>query len=143
MCDDDENDYKAYERMHSNRNSYYSPEYEHRMGREKGYDYEARSYQYPYSRYDREELDRDSKRYREDDRERMEREREMQNKIDTLRDEKNALQSSALLQQQTSNIVSQIRPCPVPAYLTCNPYGCNGGFGYGYPYGYNEGGCCA
>lgn len=47
MCDDDENDYKAYERMHSNRNSYYSPEYEHRMGREKGYDYEARSYQYP------------------------------------------------------------------------------------------------
>lgn len=77
MCDDDENDYKAYERMHGNRNSYYSPEYEHRMGREKGYDYEARSYQYPYSRYDREELDRDSKRYREDDRERMEREREM------------------------------------------------------------------
>lgn len=72
--------------------------------------------------------------------------REMQNKIDTLRDEKNALQSSALLQQQTSNIVSQIRPCPVPAYLTCNPYGCNGGlngYGYGYPYGYNEGGCCA
>lgn len=37
-CDDDENDYKAYERMHGNRNSYYSPEYEHRMGRERGYD---------------------------------------------------------------------------------------------------------
>ena len=69
--------------------------------------------------------------------------REMQNKIDTLRDEKNALQSSALLQQQTSNIVSQIRPCPVPAYLTCNPYGCNGGLnGYGYPYGYGDS-CCA
>ena len=66
-------------------------------------------------------------------------------KIDTLRDEKNALQSSALLQQQTSNIVSQIRPCPVPAYLTCNPYGCNGGlngYGYGYPYGYGDS-CCA
>lgn len=243
MCDDDENDYKAYERMHGS-HSYRSPEYEHRMGRERGYDYEARSYQYPYSRYDREELDRDSKRYREDDRERMEREREMrdrglrstretrntikaisdcccatqrsidavnlnltqmnadnrlsicqqtntlqnaitsgfcnlssenatrfnilgakidaqtqiindkfcqlemremQNKIDTLRDEKNALQSSALLQQQTSNIVSQIRPCPVPAYLTCNPYGCNGGlngYGYGYPYGYGDS-CCA
>ena len=71
--------------------------------------------------------------------------REMQNKIDTLRDEKNALQSSALLQQQTSNIVSQIKPCPVPAYLTCNPYGCNGGlngYGYGYPYGYGDS-CCA
>lgn len=62
-----------------------------------------------------------------------------------IRDEKNALQSSALLQQQTSNIVSQIRPCPVPAYLTCNPYGCNGGlngYGYGYPYGYGDS-CCA
>lgn len=58
---------------------------------------------------------------------------------------RNALQSSALLQQQTSNIVSQIRPCPVPAYLTCNPYGCNGGlngYGYGYPYGYGDS-CCA
>lgn len=68
--------------------------------------------------------------------------REMQNKIDTLREEKNALQSSALLQQQTTNIVNQVRPCPVPAYLTCNPWGCNGyGYGYGYD-GYNTG-CCA
>ena len=70
--------------------------------------------------------------------------REMQNKIDTLREEKNALQSSALLQQQTANIVNQVRPCPVPAYLTCNPWGCNGGYGYGYGYdGYNYGNCCA
>ena len=67
--------------------------------------------------------------------------REMQNKIDTLREEKNALQSSALLQQQTANIVNQVRPCPVPAYLTCNPWGYNG---YGYGYGYdNSCGCCA
>ena len=32
-----------------------------------------------------------------------------------------------------------------PAYLTCNPYGCNGGlngYGYGYPYGYGDS-CCA
>ena len=64
--------------------------------------------------------------------------REMQNKIDALRDEKNALQSSALLQQQTTNIVNQIRPCPVPAYLTCNPFGCNGGLGYGYGYNYGD-----
>lgn len=67
----------------------------------------------------------------------------MQNKIDSLREDKAALQLSASQQAQTANIVSQIRPCPVPAYLTCNPYGCNGGFSYGYPYGYNEGGCCA
>lgn len=64
--------------------------------------------------------------------------RELQNKVDALRDEKNALQSSALLQQQTQNIVNQVRPCPVPAYITCNPYGCNGGF---YGYGYNDS-CC-
>lgn len=64
--------------------------------------------------------------------------RELQNKIDTLRDEKNALQSSALLQQQTKNIVDTVRPCPVPAFITCNPWGCNGGF-YGYGYGYNNG----
>jgi hypothetical protein len=57
MCDDDENDYKAYERMHGNRNSYYSPEYEHRMGREKGYDYEARSYQYPFINMVRQSLE--------------------------------------------------------------------------------------
>ena len=49
--------------------------------------------------------------------------------------------STALEKHEGS--LSQIKPCPVPAYLTCNPYGCNGGFGYGYPYGYNEGGCCA
>ncbi len=49
--------------------------------------------------------------------------------------------------KQTQNIVNQIKPCPVPAYLTCNPYGCNGGFtGYGNPYGYGYGygdSCCA
>ena len=67
--------------------------------------------------------------------------REMQNKIDALRDEKNALQSSALMQQQTQNIVNQIRPCPIPAFITCNPWGCNGGF-YGYGYGYNGGSNC-
>lgn len=244
MCDDDENDYKAYERMHGS-HSYRSPEYEHRMGRERGYDYEARSYQYPYSRCDVKSIDNalcsiqnaigkvgsevgfsaervinavnagdcnvikaisdcccttqrsidavnlnltqmnadnrlsicqqtntlqnaitsgfntlssenatrfnilgakiDAQTQIINDKFCQLEMREMQNKIDTLRDEKNALQSSALLQQQTSNIVSQIRPCPVPAYLTCNPYGCNGGlngYGYGYPYGYGDS-CCA
>ncbi len=69
--------------------------------------------------------------------------REMQNKIDSLREDKAALQLSASQQAQTANIVNQIRPCPVPAYLTCNPYGCNGGFGYGYNgYGYSDGCGC-
>lgn len=67
--------------------------------------------------------------------------REMQNKIDSLREDKAALQLSASQQAQTANIVNQIRPCPVPAYLTCNPFGCNGGYGYGFN-GYNDGCGC-
>ena len=68
--------------------------------------------------------------------------REMQNKIDSLRQENNQLALAASQQAQTANIVNQLRPTPVPAYLTCNPYGCNGGFtGYGYN-GYSDGCCC-
>lgn len=69
--------------------------------------------------------------------------REMQREIQSLRDERNAYQLSALQQQQTQNIVNQIRPCPVPAYLTCNPFGCNGGvdYPYGYPYGGGNNNC--
>lgn len=69
--------------------------------------------------------------------------REMQNKIDTLRAEKSALELGLSQSTQTANIVNQLRPTPIPAYITCNPYGCNGGltgYGYNYPYGY-EGGC--
>lgn len=38
---------------------------------------------------------------------------------------------------QTNSIVSQVRPCPIPAYITCNPWGsnynynCNNGCGCG------------
>lgn len=65
--------------------------------------------------------------------------REMQREIQTLRDEKSAYQMSALTQQQTQNLVNQLRPCPIPAYITCNPFGCQGD---NYPYiGYNAGSC--
>lgn len=64
-----------------------------------------------------------------------------QNKIDTLRAEKSALELGLSQSAQTANIVNQLRPCPVPAYLTCNPFGCNGGF-TGYGYGYNDGCGC-
>lgn len=37
---------------------------------------------------------------------------------------------------QNDYLVDQLRPCPVPAYITCNPWGSNGYGGYGY------GGCC-
>lgn len=49
------------------------------------------------------------------------------------KDEKIAQQATeiASLQNQISmagwsrQIVNEVRPCPVPAYITCNPYGCN------------------
>lgn len=63
--------------------------------------------------------------------------RELQHTIDQLREEKNANAISALLQQQSQNLVGQLRPCPIPAYLSCSPYQ---NFGP-YPYGFN-GGCC-
>lgn len=66
--------------------------------------------------------------------------REMQNKIDALRQENNQLALAASQQAQTANIVSQIRPCPTPAYVVPNPYGC-GYNNYGYPYNGNGCGC--
>lgn len=67
--------------------------------------------------------------------------REQQREIQALRDERTQYQMSALLQQQSQNIINTVRPCPVPSYQVCNPWGCNGQFvGNGYPYGGN--GCC-
>lgn len=64
--------------------------------------------------------------------------REMAREIQQLRDERNSYQLSALTQQQTQNLVNQLRPCPIPAYITCNPFGCQSD---NYPYGvYNGGG---
>lgn len=68
--------------------------------------------------------------------------RELQNKIDTLNQEKTALETSALLQQQTQNLVNQLRPCAVPAYPSCSPYqSYSWAQVFGYPYGYNGCGC--
>ena len=50
--------------------------------------------------------------------------RELQREIQALRDEKQSYQMSALSQQQTQNLINQLRPCPIPAYITCNPFGC-------------------
>lgn len=64
--------------------------------------------------------------------------REMAREIQSLRDERNAYQLSASQQAQTQNLVNQLRPCPIPAYITCNPFGCQSD---NYPYGvYNGGG---
>lgn len=53
-----------------------------------------------------------------------------------LRDQVQAYQLSASQQTQTQNIVSQLRPCPNPAYIVPNPFGC-GCNNFGYPYGNN------
>lgn len=66
--------------------------------------------------------------------------REMAREIQSLRDERNAYQLSASQQAQTQSLVNQLRPCPIPAYITCNPFGCQSD---NYPYGvYNGGGNC-
>lgn len=64
--------------------------------------------------------------------------REMQNKIDSLRQENTQLALAASQQAQTANIVNQIRPCPTPAYVVPNPFGC-GCNNYGYPFSNNCG----
>lgn len=68
--------------------------------------------------------------------------REIQREVNQLRDERTQYQMSALLQQQSQNLINTIRPCPIPSYPVCNPWGCNGQFvGNGYPYAGNCGGC--
>lgn len=69
--------------------------------------------------------------------------REMQNKIDTLRQEKSALELGISQAAQTANIVSQLKtPCPTPAYVVPNPNCCYGAFGAGFYNGYGDS-CCA
>lgn len=63
--------------------------------------------------------------------------REMQNKIDSLRQENTQLALAASQSAQTASIVNQIRPCPTPAYVVPNPFGC--GCNYSYPFNNNCG----
>ena len=43
-------------------------------------------------------------------------------KAQALRDENQALRLAASQAAQNQYLVNAIRPCPVPAYITCNPY---------------------
>lgn len=73
--------------------------------------------------------------------------REMQNKIDGLREKNQTLEFAASQQAQNAYLLAQLQPVPRPAYLTCSPYqaqmhpfafmGYNPYGGYGY-----NGGCC-
>ena len=50
-------------------------------------------------------------------------------KMQTLRDENQALRLAASQSNQNQYLINQLRPCPVPAYLTCNPYSASWGIG--------------
>lgn len=46
-----------------------------------------------------------------------------------LRDEVQGYRLAASQAKQNQYLIDQLRPCPVPAYLTCNPYAASYGFG--------------
>ena len=60
-------------------------------------------------------------------------------KTQALRDENQALRLAASQAKQNQYLIDQIKPCPIPAYITCNPYAAS----YGYGYGYNNGCGCS
>lgn len=57
-----------------------------------------------------------------------------------LRDEVQAYRLQASQAKQNQYLIDQLRPCPVPAYITCNPYAASYGFGQNFGYG-RDGGC--
>lgn len=56
-------------------------------------------------------------------------------KTQALRDENMSLRLAASQAKQNQYLIDQIKPCPIPAYITCNPYAAS------YGYGYNNCGC--
>ena len=55
------------------------------------------------------------------------------NEKQALRDRIQTLETSGIVQAQTKNLIETLRPCPVPAYITCSPFQSytTNGFGYG------------
>lgn len=60
-----------------------------------------------------------------------------QDKMDSLRDQLQTANFQLSQQAQNAYLVNQLRPCPIPAYLSCSPYQT-----YGFPYGGNSGCGC-
>lgn len=70
-----------------------------------------------------------------------------QNEIQTLRDQLQTANFQLSQQAQSANLINQLRPCPIPAYLSCSPYTSYDPFRNGYGFGGNNGcgcnsGCC-
>lgn len=53
----------------------------------------------------------------------------VQDKISTLESENQTLRLAASQTAQNQYLVDQLRPCPVPAYVTCNPWAASYGIG--------------
>ena len=51
-------------------------------------------------------------------------------KAQALRDENQALRLAASQAKQNQYLIDQIKPCPIPAYITCNPYAASYGYGF-------------
>ena len=56
--------------------------------------------------------------------------------IAAQQNEINALRLAASQERQNSYLIDQLKPCPIPAYITCNPYQ-----SYGFTYANNGCGC--
>ena len=54
-----------------------------------------------------------------------------QNEMQTLRDQLQTANFQLSQQAQTANLVDQLRPCPIPAYLSCSPYASYDPYTYG------------
>lgn len=52
-------------------------------------------------------------------------------KTQALRDENFALRLQASQAKQNQYLINELRPCPIPAYITCNPYAYTNGCGNG------------
>lgn len=61
----------------------------------------------------------------------------IQDKISTLQAENQSLKLAASQAKQNQYLIDELRPCPVPAYITCNPFAASYGFS-----GYNNGCGC-
>ena len=62
----------------------------------------------------------------------------LREQLDSERTRNAILQGSIDRAQLRYDIVNDVRPCPIPAYITCNPYAASWGTGYS---GYGNNGC--
>lgn len=51
-------------------------------------------------------------------------------KISSLQAENAGLKAQISNDRQTATLINEIKPCPIPAYITCNPYQSAYGFGF-------------